>query len=116
MPARTHAAQSDLGIPVGAGTDVAMEVCVAIMLHSTRGARGQAADIVLIKNDLRDVITAFDLRRCYPAAVACFTPDLQPHRVQPHPTELHLGVRLQLSRHVRSPPARLAVSGNRINS
>ncbi|MEK7598282.1 MAG: heavy metal translocating P-type ATPase [Patescibacteria group bacterium] len=40
-------AQSDLGIAMGSGTDVAME----------------AGDIVIIKDDLRDVVTAFQLSK-----------------------------------------------------
>jgi len=40
-------AQSDLGIALGSGTDVAMET----------------GEIVLIKDDLRDVVTAIDLSK-----------------------------------------------------
>lgn len=40
-------AQADLGISVGAGTDVAIE----------------SAQIILVKNDLRDIITALDVSR-----------------------------------------------------
>jgi Cu+-exporting ATPase len=40
-------AQSNLGLSVGAGSDIAME----------------AASIILMKNDLRDVLTALDLSR-----------------------------------------------------
>jgi len=40
-------AQSDLGIAVGSGTDIAMET----------------GEIILVKNDLRDVVTAIDLSK-----------------------------------------------------